>query len=613
MALATSRPTQQVGTADLKKRITAGLRELSGQLGVELPGMTTPDHLIDAARAVERNNLDGAGRHLDLAQHTLTPQSLYRHGHTDDEAHAHAKAGMYQVARHDLLIKDLKDAHEHNVNAVNITAQARQARRQPPPGAAPPAQRPAQAAPPAAPGQYPASKNLANARRALELVGPKGYEHGWKYVGGPGLPAPKSKPTFSYEGKPGSFEHARAIRDLSKYFKQEGELATGPNTFSPHAEIIKTALFNAAKSMIMRRMDAADLHMDMAEKAAARLGPTQRRIVHAARLSLKSVPKGEVGDSVREPNMPSYLTHNYPGPGYYPGSSSPEGYPVNPNPLAVGYSNSGRGVELSANTARLAVTPAPLGKPGGPGLYNVPGGKHSDYMEQIVKGLIEKRGMDKDRAYRIAWGALRKWSAGGGSVHPEVRAAASAALAEEKAKGAAARASHGHAASNPGALELGWQDQQRTPKGQPGGGQFTKGGGQQSGTNGKKGGQPNVPKAPGKAALLHQAQADRERARSLRLQIIALLAIIHGHQPKSSQRSAKSGSSTPRQTGAGAQSGKQAATNSPGGKTSASKPSAPARHPLTVSQAQARVDALRAKIKELLTQARADTKAAAKA
>lgn len=102
-------------------------------------------------------------------------------------------------------------------------------------------------------------------------------------------------------------------------------------------------------------------------------------------------------------------------------------------------------IELSAKTAALEVTPAPYGKPGGPGLYNVKGMKHSDYFEQIVKALMEKRGMDKGRASAIAYGALKKWSAGGGKVHPEVRAAATGALAEEKAKGAMAKAVHGHA------------------------------------------------------------------------------------------------------------------------------------------------------------------------
>ena len=86
------------------------------------------------------------------------------------------------------------------------------------------------------------------------------------------------------------------------------------------------------------------------------------------------------------------------------------------------------------------MTPAPYGKPGGPGLYRVKGLKHSDYEEQIVKALMEKRGMDKGRATAIARSSIRKWMTK--SKHPEVRAAAAAAEAEELK--AQARA-HAHA------------------------------------------------------------------------------------------------------------------------------------------------------------------------
>ena len=98
-------------------------------------------------------------------------------------------------------------------------------------------------------------------------------------------------------------------------------------------------------------------------------------------------------------------------------------------------------LEFSAKTAALEVTPALYGKPGGPGLYGVAGQKHSDYFEQLVKAFTGKRGMDKAGASRMAWGALRRWAAGGGHVTPEVRAAASKALAEEEGK------AHAHAAS----------------------------------------------------------------------------------------------------------------------------------------------------------------------
>lgn len=121
--------------------------------------------------------------------------------------------------------------------------------------------------------------------------------------------------------------------------------------------------------------------------------------------------------------------------------------PVSSAGIALSWDELAAVIELSAKTATLEVTPAPYGKPGGPGLYDVKGLQHTPYFEQVVKALMEKRGMDKGRASAIAYGALRKWSRGGGKVHPEVRAAAAGALAGEKAKGAAAKAAHGHAAT----------------------------------------------------------------------------------------------------------------------------------------------------------------------
>lgn len=102
-------------------------------------------------------------------------------------------------------------------------------------------------------------------------------------------------------------------------------------------------------------------------------------------------------------------------------------------------------IDLSARTPMLEATPAPRGRPGGPGLYFLKGNKHSDYLEQVVKALIEKRGMPPSKAYAIAWGALRRWQSGKGKVHPEVRAAASGALGQEAKAAAAARAAHAHA------------------------------------------------------------------------------------------------------------------------------------------------------------------------
>lgn len=126
-------------------------------------------------------------------------------------------------------------------------------------------------------------------------------------------------------------------------------------------------------------------------------------------------------------------------------------------------------LNLSAQTARLAATPAPRGRPGGPGLYDVSGMGHTDYLQQIVKALIEKRGMPPGKAYAIARGAIRKWMRGGGHVHPEVQAAAGAAEAGELARQARARAVHGH--SNWRDVEIAielaaWESEARGPGGE---------------------------------------------------------------------------------------------------------------------------------------------------
>ena len=60
-------------------------------------------------------------------------------------------------------------------------------------------------------------------------------------------------------------------------------------------------------------------------------------------------------------------------------------------------------IALSAETGRLAVTPNPYGKPGGPGLYRRQMNKTFDYLENIVHALMRK-GMDKGKATAIASG-----------------------------------------------------------------------------------------------------------------------------------------------------------------------------------------------------------------
>ena len=216
-----------------------------------------------------------------------------------------------------------------------------------------------------------------------------------------------------------------------------------------------------------------------------------------------------------------------------------------------------RTAELSAETSRLAVTPAPYGKPGGPGLYGVKGNKHSDYFEQVVKALMEKRGMDKARASKIAWASLRKWSAK--SKHVEVRAAAAGGLAEEKA--AEARA-HAHAVT--------WKDvgctvelaaaPARVPPGQAGAGEFGSGGGAPAA------GPTPAQKQQQKQQLLAQAAQYRQQADALIKQRDALRASLASASGKTS--SGQAGSKTTSQSGSTTSSGASTTPSTAGSSTS---------------------------------------------
>ena len=79
-------------------------------------------------------------------------------------------------------------------------------------------------------------------------------------------------------------------------------------------------------------------------------------------------------------------------------------------------------IALSAETGRLAVTPARTASPAGQDCTRERN-KTFDYLENIVHALMRK-GMDKGKATAIARGSIRRWMRGGGHVHPEVRAAA---------------------------------------------------------------------------------------------------------------------------------------------------------------------------------------------
>ena len=116
---------------------------------------------------------------------------------------------------------------------------------------------------------------------------------------------------------------------------------------------------------------------------------------HEALSSFKQTPwdKAHPGQVAARRRVESEDPISTPGSGTYGGEE--------PNDISYGGgggTDSGGMDELandyrfSAETGRLAVTPAPYGKPGGPGLYHVKGLRHSAYLEQIVHALMTQAG-----------------------------------------------------------------------------------------------------------------------------------------------------------------------------------------------------------------------------
>jgi hypothetical protein len=97
-------------------------------------------------------------------------------------------------------------------------------------------------------------------------------------------------------------------------------------------------------------------------------------------------------------------------------------------------------VKLSEKTPILSTVHHPLGKPGGPGLFHVKGMELPAYIQNIARALM-RGGMPKSRAIATAIATCKRWAAGGGGVHPEVKAAAAKAIAEWEEKKARAHAS----------------------------------------------------------------------------------------------------------------------------------------------------------------------------
>jgi hypothetical protein len=377
------------------------------------------------------------------------------------------------------------------------------------------------------------------------------------------------------EGKaPGSLEHVRSIMELAS-------AAEGSADGKPSSDALATSLRHLGRAVASRDMRAARVHLDSARWANDHEtgGAYTPELADLAR-QLRQVPSGVQPISRPRPNP---LLRSSQHPGRFRPTPGP---PLNPtrgalrqiNP-AGGWTQYSNPTELSARTAMLERTPAPRGKPGGPGLYDVKGMGHTPYLQQIVKALIEKRGMPPGKAYAIARGAIRKWGRGGGHVHPEVRAAAARAEGGELERQARAKGSHGHANDSGHAIELFNPAQPRVPAGAATGGQFAPPGSQPtSGKATKTGPPPKAGKQPAFASLSKAQLAQLMKAQQAELgQLRQILAQLNSGKlsPQAAKSAvstaasaARSASPTPARKGAAAISSKGAAA----AKATAAKP-----------------------------------------
>jgi peptidoglycan hydrolase-like protein with peptidoglycan-binding domain len=95
-------------------------------------------------------------------------------------------------------------------------------------------------------------------------------------------------------------------------------------------------------------------------------------------------------------------------------------------------------LQESAKTAALAATPSPFSTSKTSNWVARVGGLPS-YIQNVAKGIM-KSGKSESEAISAAIGICKRWAAGGGGVHPEVKAAAAAAIAEWERKKAQSHA-----------------------------------------------------------------------------------------------------------------------------------------------------------------------------
>src|SRR5215472_785264 len=594
------------------------MRRTAQQLDQAHPETVAGGHVRDAARVLQRGGTEGAKRHLDAAMEVLTPRNLLRHGITDDDGHQAAKALMHQVHRHRLAVMDIEDARGRN----DRLRQAARERRDAGP-ALPLAQRRAserqdrrdQAT--SDPGASTAGLLVAASN---ELTFAPAYLRESR--------SPRSGEWIS--GSAGSVFGRKVSKKeaagFASLFETRGHVHGGMKAPTLKEQARHAGLRTKAQRAVYRKLRKKGHGHAYAVRLAGHFTPQMMTAAvgafggNAAAVELVG-PKGYVHGWIRVAGLTAAQkaallalvrmhrrmrsTDQY-GQVRTPGANieraalnvitTPARLVEKTLPRSKRQRrNAAPALTFSARTAMLERTPAPRGRPGGPGLYDVAGMGHTPYLQQIVKALIEKRGMPPGKAYAIARGAIRKWLRGGGHVHPEVRAAAGRAEAGELARQARAKASHGHSVTGldvaDALIELACEpidlfNPYHAPPGSAAGGQFTT---QQGAGQGKA--------KPGNVAR-RKAQL-RTKIAGLRRQIAALEA---------QYRAATGGRHRGAAGGRAGKAGKAGAARA--GKAGKSASSTPRkrgvpRHRMSAATIHSKIIALRAQLRADIAQLRA--------
>jgi hypothetical protein len=394
---------------------------------------------------------------------------------------------------------------------------------------------------------------FANLNYGIELVGPKGYSHGWVYHGpGGGKPG-----RFFMEGKQVSRREyqqrtnaSNAVQGLKPAFPHTGQPARPPA--GPAAPVRRVAGWVTGEGAA--KYHGKQIRGDLGNGQGVVTGTYnhQRSTVTDRNGKVHKVQaidptaheagfKGDVATSHLDADTKRRM------------EAHARAYRTGALYRNIVKSQGGQVIGMTADTGRLASEPHPFGKPSGPGLWGVKGMELPPYIQNIARALLRTgRAKSLSQAIAMAKGATARWAVGK-NTSPEVRAASSATNASWAAKQARA---HAHASNPAHPIDLtgtaaGAALDARTPTGQFGSG----------------GAAPAGDKARQRQQLMSKIKLEKQRITQLH-QLIHALQVSEQASARKRQQATKAGATG--KTASGAPAKKQAAqttsSNAPAGR-----------------------------------------------